>query len=344
MPVVLEYAFLSTGKGTEMAKNRKITKLFMAIAAIAATMGTAAYGQATRTWVSGVGDDLNPCSRTAPCKTFAGAISKTAASGEINCLDPGGFGSVTITKALTIACDTTEGGILAAGAGVSGIVVNAAATDAVFLSGLDIHGAGTASNGIRIIAGGSVHIQNSQIHGFRAASGVGISFQPSGATQLTVVKTTIANNGSGATGGGILIQPTGASGTGRIVLRNVDVQNNANIGIRVDTTGNTAAAGVNMSIDGSSSTGNGTGISVLTPAGTTAAVLMINGVLVANNSGTGIVVNGAAARARVGNSTITSNGVGVSQTGGGIVFTYGNNRNDANTTDGTFQAPVEPQE
>src|SRR5574338_693370 len=73
-----------------------------------------ANAQATRTWVSGVGDDANPCSRTAPCKTFAGAISKTAASGEINCLDPAGYGAVTITKAITIDCVHTEGGVLAA--------------------------------------------------------------------------------------------------------------------------------------------------------------------------------------------------------------------------------------
>src|SRR5436853_966367 len=74
-----------------------------------------ADAQATRTWVSGVGDDVNPCSRTAPCKTFAGAISKTAASGIINCLDPGGFGAVTITKSITIDCEETLGGLLAAG-------------------------------------------------------------------------------------------------------------------------------------------------------------------------------------------------------------------------------------
>src|SRR2546430_572797 len=78
----------------------------------------------TRTWVSGVGDDLNPCSRTAPCKTFAGAISKTAAGGEIDCLDPGGFGAVTITKSITIDCGTVTGGILAAG--TNGVNVNAA--------------------------------------------------------------------------------------------------------------------------------------------------------------------------------------------------------------------------
>src|SRR6266568_7666789 len=74
-----------------------------------------AHAQASRTWVSGVGDDANPCSRTAPCKTFAGAISKTAGGGEINCLDPGGFGAVTITKSLSIICDYTEGGVLVQG-------------------------------------------------------------------------------------------------------------------------------------------------------------------------------------------------------------------------------------
>src|SRR5262245_3518643 len=86
-----------------------------------------AHAQATRTWVSGVGDDVNPCSRTAPCKTFAGAISKTAAGGEINCLDPGGFGAVTITKSITIDCVHTVGGVLASL--VSGIIVNASMTD-----------------------------------------------------------------------------------------------------------------------------------------------------------------------------------------------------------------------
>src|ERR1700754_1342244 len=87
-----------------------------------------AHAQATRTWVSGVGDDVNPCSRTAPCKTFAGAISKTAAGGEINCLDPGGYGTLTITKSMTVNCSTyTLGSILSSG--TNGININALATD-----------------------------------------------------------------------------------------------------------------------------------------------------------------------------------------------------------------------
>src|SRR5688572_33130134 len=81
------------------------------------------FGQATRTWVSGVGDDVNPCSRTAPCKTLAGAISKTATGGEISILDPGGFGAVTITKSITIDGGGIIGSILSSG--TNGIVVNA---------------------------------------------------------------------------------------------------------------------------------------------------------------------------------------------------------------------------
>src|SRR3954469_17857560 len=153
-----------------------------------------AFAQGTRTWVSGVGDDANPCSRTAPCKTFAGAISKTAAGGEINCLDPGGFGAVTINKTLTIDCHFTEGGLLAGG---NGIVVNAAATDVVVLRGLDIFGVNPPSNGVRFIAGGALHIEDCVIRRFNAASSFGISFQPSGASKLFVTNTTITQNGSG---------------------------------------------------------------------------------------------------------------------------------------------------
>src|SRR6204780_3913897 len=104
--------------------------LFLAGLAIAP-----AHAQATRTWVSGVGDDANPCSRTAPCKTFAGAISKTAAAGEINVLDPGGFGAVTITKSISIINDGVgEAGVLVSG--TNGIAISAAATDKVILRGL----------------------------------------------------------------------------------------------------------------------------------------------------------------------------------------------------------------
>src|SRR5215471_9230923 len=103
-------------------KSSQFGKAVLASALLALVFMSPAYAQATRTWVSGVGDDANPCSRTAPCKTFAGAISKTAASGEINCLDPGGFGAVTITKSITISCEAGTAGVLVSG--TNGINVN----------------------------------------------------------------------------------------------------------------------------------------------------------------------------------------------------------------------------
>src|SRR5205809_3355994 len=121
-------------------KNFKVGLKLAAMALMALGCSAVASAQATRTWVSGVGDDVNPCSRTAPCKTFAGAISKTAAGGEINCLDPGGFGAVTITKSVAIKCHYTEGGVLVSS--TNAVVINAAATDKVTLRGLDINGAG----------------------------------------------------------------------------------------------------------------------------------------------------------------------------------------------------------
>jgi hypothetical protein len=116
------------------------------------------FSQATRTWVSGVGDDVNPCSRTAPCKTFAGAISKTATGGEINGLDPAGYGAVTITKSMTIDGGGTFASILSAG--TNGIIINAGTDGVVTLRNLNINGAGTGINGVRIMAAKKVIIEN----------------------------------------------------------------------------------------------------------------------------------------------------------------------------------------
>ena len=151
-----------------------------------------AHAQATRTWVSGVGDDANPCSRTAPCKTFAGAISKTAAQGEINVLDPGGFGAVTITKSITIRSDHIEAGVLVSG--TNGIVVNAASTDNVTLEGLDIEGLGTGLNGVQIVGGGNVTIIRCTIHHF---TGNGVNLVGTAGARALVIDSIITQNGGG---------------------------------------------------------------------------------------------------------------------------------------------------
>ena len=148
-----------------MRKTRLLLPFFGLLAFISLPT-TSAHAQATRTWVSGVGDDANPCSRTAPCKTFAGAISKTAPGGEIDCLDPGGFGAVTITKSMTIDCGTNAGGIL--NAGTNGVIINAGVNDKVVLRNLVIQGTvGTTQglNGIRFLAGQELHLDRVVIQG-----------------------------------------------------------------------------------------------------------------------------------------------------------------------------------
>ncbi len=142
----------------------RLTLSALALFAVILVCSSPAHAQATRTWVSGVGDDVNPCSRTAPCKTFAGAISKTATCGEISVLDPGGFGAVTITKSITINGDGTLAGILASL--TNGIIVNAAASSVVVLRSLSINGACNGLNGIRFIAGNTLQVENVSITGF----------------------------------------------------------------------------------------------------------------------------------------------------------------------------------
>jgi hypothetical protein len=189
--------------------------------------GGQASAQATRTWVSGVGDDVNPCSRTAPCKTFASAISKTAAGGEINCLDPGGFGAVTITKAITISCIYTEGGALAGG---NGIVVNAGANDVVYIRGLDLFGVNPPANGVRFLAGAALHLDEVVIRRFNATNSFGVSFVPSGASKLYIVNSRISDNGGANSGGGINVDP-GAAGSAKVFIIGTVISNNVGNGI-----------------------------------------------------------------------------------------------------------------
>jgi len=151
-----------------------------------------ASAQATRTWVSGVGDDVNPCSRTAPCKTFAGAISKTSAGGEIDCLDPGGFGTLTITKAMTIDCSGTFGSILATG--TNGIIVNAGVNDIVILRGLSINGGGTGLTGVSLVKAAQLTIERSIITGF-TGNAVNVSTSTVGDVYITNSYITNSNKG-----------------------------------------------------------------------------------------------------------------------------------------------------
>lgn len=298
----------------------------LAIAVMIGMVLTApAQAQATRTWVSGVGDDANPCSRTAPCKTFAGAISKTAPGGEIDVLDPGGFGGVTITKAITIAAEGSgEGGVLVAG--TNGITINAGPSDIIILRGLQIDGGPIGSNslnGVKFIAGGTLMVQNCVIRNFTGGSpnGYGIFFSPSGASSLFVSDTTLSSNGTGTFGGGVFVQPTG-SGSAKASLMRVYAVNNV-LGIRADGTGSTG--GINLTLTDSMTTENTfSGITAFTPAGGANVKVEILNSVSANN-GTGVNSNGSAATLRIGYSTLTANGTGVAISNSATMSSLGNN-------------------
>jgi hypothetical protein len=316
--------------------NNRTALVGAALAALAVGYAAPASAQATRTWVSGVGDDVNPCSRTAPCKTFAGAISKTAAGGEINCLDPGGFGAVSIIKSMTISCPYTEGGALAGG---NGIVFNMpATTDVGFIRGLDIFGVNPPTNGVRFVNNGTLHIEDSTIRRFNAANSFGISFQPSGASTLYITNTTVATNGnSGGTGGGILIQPTGAGGSAKVEMRGVRVQDNDGVGLKVDTAGNTSPTGTTVSIRDSSFSGSPIGIAaVMVSGGPTVQVTVVNS-QISYNTVVGLAASGTGtAVIRASGNTIFGNQAAVLNSGGGTVRSYGDNLVDGNVAVSAF--------
>jgi hypothetical protein len=215
-----------------------------------------AYAQATRTWVSGVGDDANPCSRTAPCKTFAGAISKTATGGEIDCLDPGGFGAVTITKSLTIICGQSGvGGVLVSG--TNGIVVNAPAGSRVVLDGLDIEGLTTGINGVLVVGQGLVTIRNCSIRNF-SQNGVNVAGTV-GTVRAVIQNSILTGNGLGGTFGGVNLVGAGGGAANFAEVVNSLIDTNTGFNVQVNGTLGTAA----LVLAGLVLTGTPTNISVI---------------------------------------------------------------------------------
>lgn len=271
------------------------------------------HAQATRTWVSGVGDDANPCSRTAPCKTFAGAISKTAAGGEISALDPGGFGAVTITKSITISGDGTLAGILAAG--TNGVIVNAGANDTVILRNLSIHGAGTGINGIRYLAGRALRVENCSISGF-TNRGIDVVFGAVTTGELTVSDTSVTNVGQVA----IRVDTSVGATPPSVLLDNVRITK-ALIGFDV--------LRASVATISNSSVFDVTNQAVVAENN---AVINAEGCVLARN-GTGIAAFSAGSTIRISDCSIFNNGVGVSVAGGAFGDRFGNNAVFGNGTD-----------
>jgi hypothetical protein len=289
--------------------------------------GAPAQAQATRTWVSGVGDDANPCSRTAPCKTFAGAISKTATGGYINCLDPGGFGQVTITKAITIQCEEETGHILA---GTQGVIVNVASSTNVTLRGLTIespNGASLPNNGILLNQGGNLHLQEVVITGGYLNGAITIA-PTAGVSQVHIVDTYITDSGST----GIKLAPAG--GNVNAELNRVSLENNP-AGILANGT-----SGIVNVVMRETVAANGSGIGIQGTSTASAVSVVVDRTTV-TGYGTGVNANGGSAAVRIGNSTVTNNVTGVSTTSSGNLRTYKTNEINGNLGDGTPIANVD---
>jgi hypothetical protein len=259
-------------------------------------VGTPAAAQATRTWVSstaGVGDDANPCSRSAPCKTFAGAISKTAVGGEIDVLDPGGYGSVTITKSLTIDGGAGQVSSVLAGSGSPGIVISASGA-VVTLRNLSINGNGVGNYGIQIAAAARVIVENCNIMGFGT---YGIYFNPTVAGSKLYVGHSLIHDQAAY---GIAAVPPVSGIASPVTLEEVELVHNG-VGIFVGDNATVAAARSSLS-------SNSTGAVISTTAAP--AFLHLDASSVSNNSGAGIYLTrtGGHPYATLSNTQVVSNG------------------------------------
>jgi len=296
-------------------KKMRLMVTMLVVSVVCLFWSSLANAQATRTWVSGVGDDVNPCSRTAPCKTFAGAISKTADGGEIDALDPGGFGALTITKSITIDGSGTFASILASG--TIGIIINGAGID-VTIRGLAINGNGNGPGivGIKIIDANEVSIENCEIFGFDAGLALGIYDSRTAGGKLFITNTTVRDNGSH----GVVVVPTSGATTIKATLDNVRLIDNGDAGIAVSN-------GSRVSVRNSVASGNtNSGFYAEGPSGASELNLENN---LANANGVGVSAAGGGT-VRISNMHVTNNGTGLSSTGGTFV-TYGNNRISGNT-------------
>ncbi len=313
--------------GHPMTKIASLPTIAGALLALGLSAAPAQAGP-NRTWVSGKGTDSGGCPVTAPCRTFAFALTQTAAGGEIDVLDPAGYGPVTITKALSIVNDGVGTAAIEASSG-SGVTINAGAGDNVHLRGLTIAGLGSGANGIQFNSGENLAIENCVIRNFEANAGILIS--PSTSSSFSVSNTIASNNFTsnrfGTFGSGITIEGKLGAAAVTGVLSKVTANNN---GTGISVPGATGSLNVTI-VDSEVSNNSDAGVSV----GGATVVMVRNSV--ASYNGTGLLANGSSggigAILRLAHSVVTGNGTGVATGSGGILRSYGDNDINGNTND-----------
>ena len=277
----------------------------------------AANAQVIRTWVSGTGDDASEnCSRTAPCRTFAGASGKTLDGGEINILDGFGFGPLSITnRSLSVVASGHTGSIVASAltalivSNSSGFPVN------VTLRGLELNGVASGVAGIRVTGSSPVnlHIENGNI--FRFANGINVL--SNAAVSISVVNSRITD--CLASGNGI--NTDAASGPVQISLIGSEIHN-CNTGINL-------AGTAKINVKNSDLSQNTTGVNV---ASASATALLDSNIISFCTTAVNVAISGGIVR--LTNTTISDNATGLATVPGGSLISFGNNRIKANTVNG----------
>ena len=321
-----------TGWGGACTGNGGCLVTMNSLESVTAIFSASAPSPSARTWVSAaLGNDANPCTRMSPCLTFAAALAQTTAGGEIDVLDPGDFGPVTISQAVSIHTDEIgETGIMTS-PGTSGIIINAGANDTVNLRGLIFDGANASgTSGVVFNSGAHLHIQNCVFQGFSTS---GIVFSP-GVGSASIAKMAIRDAAIIGNASGILVKPSG--GIAAVVsLDGVNIDGNNGGGLRGDGTGGAGAIDVAVA-DSAVSFNASNGINAVSGPGNVTVDVMR--VVIAANGLSGVQANqsrGGIASVTVGSTVIYGNNVALEAVGGGSLLTYSNNQVTGNVTNGS---------
>jgi hypothetical protein len=286
----------------------KFLRLFIALIAISVFAVTAAQGQ---TWVSGAGNDNNPCTRTQPCKTFAGAYAKTAAGGEIDALDPGDYGAINITHSITIDGGNNQLAVILNGINDVAIYVNATAGETITLRNLKLRSSSSAVLGIVVNGGGyALHIERCVLSGFPVTGIFVNSATQTSGTQLYLDDTVVRDGGVGLSVGGNL----------SATISNSRFLGNTSFGVIVD------GSGSNVAISNSEASGNVVGFDVNNANAPSSSMYLANSVAANNQSG--VYAWGAESTITLSNvSLLNSSQVGISTGSGAVINSFKNNAN-----------------
>ena len=312
--------------------STKLASIGLAASLAAILPAASAQAQAPRTFVSAAGSDSNPCSFAAPCRHFQAAVNATSAGGEVDALDPAGYGPIIISRAVTI--EGQGWSYIAPPAGGNGITINAVSGN-VAIHGVSLNGAGITggTNGIVFNSGSSLTVTDcvaqNFVTGASPISGIGVLIAPtSGTVEFTITNTTASNNGYI----GVAYYPQSGTATANGVIDHV-VANANQYGIIVNSffaTGGSTNVTVSNSI---ASFNTNTGLQFFNPSFPVNPLKASVDNVTASSNNIGIDA-GSFVKVLIGRSVVTENATGMNNlAANALVISYQDNRIDSNVND-----------